>query len=53
MAGVAGPYQLEGERVVAGGAATFSHLEPFERRTADEHVDRVHDAAVRKGRLLT
>jgi hypothetical protein len=45
LAGVAGPYPVDGP-LQTSGRGTFSHFEPYDSRTASEHVQATHDAIV-------
>jgi hypothetical protein len=53
MAGVSGPYARDPKAALAAPAGTFSELEPFDARSAQDHVRAFHEKAVARGALDT
>ena len=51
MAGVSGPYPKDPKAPLAAPAGTFSELESFEAKSAQEHVQAFHEKAVARGAI--
>ncbi len=47
LAGVAGPYPVDGP-VVPGASGTFSRFEPYDSKSAEEHVRTTHQVVVER-----